>query len=552
MMPTRSIVLACAVALPLVTDGGSVYAEPVTHVEHANPKAPGVTSPNVLSPELAEIAVAQGSTPVENPTPGTVRYYGYRDDHPNLLPAPGSNVEATKTEPDKNTYLVLRGLKGADPDYDYGTRFLFQGHEAGAPGALTRINLDADPAHRVTVLANFEADGTTALPTIDGSTWYPWSERLLLSQEGNGSTSGGLWQATPDYPSVVQSLAGVIGRGGYEGIQADSDGNVWIVEDIGGATVAGARLPNSFIYRFTPANKFDLTAGGRLQALQVISHSAPAHPIVYQSASALTPDLQDLHTYGLVFATAWVTVHDTATDGFGPFNANARAKAQGATPFKRPENGQFRPGSGFREFFFDETGDTSASSTANAAHGGFGGVMELVQSGPSAATGTLRLFFRGDLEHTSFDNCAFWDEDHVVFVEDRGDGLHTDGNALDSAWLLDVRRDYANPANRHLRLIAEGRDPSATIDSALLGTPGFQNEGDNEITGFHVSDGDPTAQGLLGAKVPHALQDGWRVFFTAQHGDNVTWEIVRKPRSDDEDGDDGRDRDHDHDRDHDR
>ena len=44
-----------------------------------------------------------------------------------------------------------------------------------------------------------------------------------------------------------------------------------------------------------------------------------------------------------------------------------------------------------------------------------------------------------------------------------------------------------------MRLIAEGRDASATIDSALLaaGTPGYQNDGDNEITGFHVSNGDP-------------------------------------------------------------
>ena len=42
--------------------------------------------------------------------------------------------EAHKTEPDKNTYLVLRGQPGADPDYDYGTHFLFQGHETGPPG----------------------------------------------------------------------------------------------------------------------------------------------------------------------------------------------------------------------------------------------------------------------------------------------------------------------------------------------------------------------------------------------------------------------------------
>ena len=89
---------------------------------------------------------------MENPS-DFVKYYGYLDDRPNLLPALGSNAEASKTEPDKNTYLVLHDLKGADPDYDYGTHFLFEGHELGAPGVITRINLDADATHRVTVLA---------------------------------------------------------------------------------------------------------------------------------------------------------------------------------------------------------------------------------------------------------------------------------------------------------------------------------------------------------------------------------------------------------------
>ena len=73
-----------------------------------------------------------------------------------------------------------------------------------------------------------------------------------------------------------------------------------------------------------------------------------------------------LHTYGNTFDTRWVTIHDTATDGTAPFNANTAAKAANATPFKRPENGEFRPGSGFREFFFDETGDTNATSPENA------------------------------------------------------------------------------------------------------------------------------------------------------------------------------------------
>jgi hypothetical protein len=34
--------------------------------------------------------------------------------------------------------------------------------------------------------------------------------------------------------------------------------------------------------------------------------------------------------------------------------------------------------------------------------------------------------------------------------------------------------------------------------------------------------------GLLGAEVPHPWVAGspWRVFFTAQHGDNDTWELI--------------------------
>ena len=76
-----------------------------------------------------------------------------------MLPSPGVATEAFKTEPDKNTYLVFRhGLSGADSSYDYGTHFLFQGHETGSPGYITRINLDADAAHRVTVLATKDSD----------------------------------------------------------------------------------------------------------------------------------------------------------------------------------------------------------------------------------------------------------------------------------------------------------------------------------------------------------------------------------------------------------
>jgi hypothetical protein len=501
----------------------------------ANTKSPGVTSPNTLSAQLAEHAVAQGSVRLENGT-AELPYYGYNGNGP-LLPAPGDvpaqghQVEAQKTEPDKNTYLRLRGLHGADPAYDYGTRFLFQGHEAGA-GFLSRINLDADAAHRVTLLATKDVNGNP-LPDIDGSTWDPWARRLLFTSEGNART-GGVWQSTPDVNAQVKDISPVLGRGGYEGIQNDSAGNLWIVEDSGGASPAGstAKNPNSFVYRFIPVDRTDLTRGGKLQALRVLSRRSH-QPITFQAIDAAHPtggiftdDERDLTNYGPGFETRWVTVHDTATDHSGvAFDSNALAKAAGATPFKRPENGQFRPGTGFGEFYFDATGDTNATSPANAGYGGWGGVYRLNQVGPTADRGTLTVFYAGDQAHTGVDNVAFVDRDHVAFVEDAGDTLHTQRNALDSAYLFDVRHDYGK-GGQPVRFLAEGRDPSATLDSALGAFPGFNNDGDNEITGIHVSDGDPTTGGILGARDPHPFTAGWRLFWTQQHGDNTTWEIT--------------------------
>lgn len=533
-MQLKSISALTLMAIPLLVGVESAIA--ATSVPVANPKSPGISAPNVLSLELQEVTVAQGSTPLENPSTTTSGFYGYSVDGP-MLPVPGDlpnalhKVEATKTEPDKNTYLVLHGLHGFDPLYNYGRHFLFQGHENGVngQGIITRINLDADGAHRVTLLAEKENNGT-ALKTIDGSTWYPFSQRLLFSSEV--ANTGGIYQATPDYPSVVENLFGVMGQGGYEGIQADAAGNILIIEDVGGSsgsTNSHARQPNSFLYRFIPTNPLDLKAGGTLQALQVLSLAHPGQPIEFHAGQAdadiLSDDVRDLHTYGKVFETNWVTIHDTGVDGFAPFSANARAKANHATPFKRPENGQFRPGTLFREFYFDETGDTNALTEAGSAFGGFGSIMKLTLA-PAGNKGKLTMLYQCDLAHTGFDNVAFVTPNKIVFVEDRGDTLHTQGNALDSAFMLDVRTDYSNSANQPIRLLAEGRDPSATLDSAFLGMPGYQNEGDNEITGIHVSDGDPTVRGLLGAKLPFALLGDWRVFYTAQHGDNRTYEVL--------------------------
>ena len=118
-------------------------------------------------------------------------------------------------------------------------------------------------------------------------------------------------------------------------------------------------------------------------------------------------------------------------------------------------------------------------------------------------------------------------------TEDRGDGLHTQLNELDSVWAYDVSKTSASAK----RFIALGRDPASETDSnigalaCLATTPPscgftFQNEGDNEPTGMFASDGDSSKGGLLGTKAPNP--DKERVFFTQQHGENHVWEIVQK------------------------
>jgi hypothetical protein len=503
------------------------------------------------------------------------------------MPALGSNVEATKTEPDKNTYLVFdHGLKGPDASYDYGTHFLFQGHENGAPVAVpgapagttvngsyvTRINLDADGAHRVS-LCDSQTDTGAPVQKIDGSAWDPFAAMLLYTTEtafanvpsgAAAQPSPSIYQAGPDCPSTLHDLSNVIGRAGFEAVQNDSRGNLYLAEDVSGAKGTGGnaqtRQPNSFLFRFEPTDPSNLEAGGQLQALQVLVGGSPlrfTQPASSSSAdvaAAADTDISgankagfvSLHTYGTTLSTRWIDVGPPTTSAAPPPGAddNALAKAAGATPFKRPENFAFRPGSKFKELYFDETGDTDNKTCAGGGPapnpnfpactnpnvtGGFTTIFKLVQS-PTSDNGSISVLYNGDQAHAGFDNVAFFSKDDIVFVEDAGDGLHTERNAFDSAYLFDVTQDYSHGA-QPVRILAEGRDASATVDSGLSGSSGFQNEGDNEITGLYVSDGDTSVHGLLGTDAPKLFQkDGrWRAFWTQQHGDNVTYELIPAP-----------------------
>jgi len=529
-------------------------AQIISGVPNANPRSGSPA--NVVADGFTLQRVVNGNDTLENPA-GIFTRYGYLDDS-----AIQTDRQPTKTEPDQNTYLVTkRNPGGPTPGYDYGHRFLIQGHEVFTPSGatynrayFTRINLDVkDPAHRITLLNPLAKDATdSGVRSIDGSTYDPFNGQLLFTAEA--SNLGGVfgqplkWSGTTA-PAVV-NYGGSMGKAGYEGVDNDKLGNVMLVEDTGGVNVKdpadetktlAVKQPNSFLFRFKPDSPGDLTKG-KLQALQV---SVNGTPIVFHDGAtlgnaaarddALGAGILALHS-GQTLQAKWITLHDTAVDGATGFDANALAKSKGATPLKRPENGKFVPGTDFRSYVVDETGDTSkvAGDYPGAAErGAWGALLRVDMPKAGADAATLKAVIVGDQTHASFDNVTFLDNKTVLLTEDRGETLHQQANALDSLWSYDITKPLDQVNADAKRLVAQGRDPEATGDIAIKEpappTPLTHNDGDNELTGIHVSDGSTGFDGILGAKNPFNAggYSPWRIFVTGQHGANITYEIVQ-------------------------
>jgi hypothetical protein len=499
-----SLRLGLLVALAAPFAVGQLGIGPITTgVKFAKHKVghPGTT----IAPGFKLQQVVTGADALENPS-GPITKFGILTD-------------GTLTEPDENTYVVMDSNPGGPvPGFDYGRHFLFQGHENGGDLAyLTRINLDVrSKAHRITLLSPVGAGGLTGFNAIDGSTFDPFSKTLLFTQEDGGAVI----EVNSTWPPNLHTLDNVLGVTGYEGIHPDDRGNLIMAEDIGGTLVPvdpndpnspkKAKQPNSFVYRFLATDPTNLSAGGKLQALQVL---IDGQPVVFHandpSGDVFSLEQLRLHTLGTSYPTQWVTVHDTAVDGFAPFDENALAKAAGATPFKRPENLQFKPGANYQTFFFCPTGDTDAIAGGQDAlrqRGTWGSIFR-VDLSPDRNSGTISIFFLGTKTQNSFDNLSWADDHTIIATEDRGDGLHSQLNTLDSIWAFTT--DGSEPP---LRFVALGRDTIALT------------RGDNEPTGLHVSNGttDPNQQ-------PGTIENlvGARGFFTQQHGKNTVYEIVK-------------------------
>ena len=269
-----------------------------------------------------------------------------------------------------------------------------------------------------------------------------------------------------------------------------------------------------------------ISHNGKLQALQVLN--AAGDPITFDEPGGrqqsrpgrpahLRPDLR--HAAGSRSTTPGSTARRRSTP-------TTLAKAAHATPFKRPENGLFRPGSRFGEFYFDETGDTDATSPENGDRGRLDVDLQAHAANPSSDHGQLTLFYKGDQAHAGFDNVAFLseDNDHVR----RGRGRHAALAAQRARFGLRVRRhaELREPGEPAGALARRGSRP---VGDARLGQRRVRQERGRQRDHRHRTC--PTATRASAASSARRCRRArrpasWRWFYTQQHGDNPTYEVV--------------------------
>lgn len=485
----------------------------------------------ILSSKFRFFPIVDGTFELENPS-GRIRTFGNLTDESNKIKDDKDN-----SSPDQNVYLKLdKNPGGPAVTYDYGRHFLFQGHEIrGGLAYITRINLDVtDPRHRITLLTPVDPEtGETSFNNLDGSTYNPFTHKILYTEElgdkHNQIGAGRVIELNLEWPSTTETLEAQLGLGGFEGIHVDNKGSLYLQEDVKGrpAQKSVAQIddrdvaldntlqPNSYVYRYLPTNPAHLQDGGKMQALQVHIDGRPLKFSAKDPDSDIISEAQKkLHDPGSRWPFKWVTIREIPPNAVQPYNATQAARDAGATPFKRPENMAWLPGSDFHTFFFSTTGDTHMAPGMFpdlAARGVWGAIFRVdqEQNRQDGFDGFLSLFVLGDAGHAGFDNMVFADPTHLLVAEDRNDALHTQLNIYDSVWSYDINTRQSD------RLIALG------VDRFCCGI----KSADNEPTGLTISNGSTERRDMIGTV--ENLSNS-RFFITLQHGKNRVFEILRK------------------------
>ena len=151
---------------------------------------------------------------------------------------------------------------------------------------LTRINLDADAWHRVTLMGETDQRWESARAGYDGASGTPSPREILLSAELS-APEGGIWQATTDFPSKVDDLARLLRKPlAMRASRVDPDGSSGSSRTSGTRSRQGHCLARQAAEQLrlplSPKDKTDLTKGGKLEALQIMDAS-DGQPVTFHA-----------------------------------------------------------------------------------------------------------------------------------------------------------------------------------------------------------------------------------------------------------------------------
>ena len=279
-MKIRRFLIASIVALPCASAGAGATNDDLTSVPSANPKSVGVTVPDGPVPRARagrrarrarrrwRIRRRPSSTTAISTTSRT------------CVPSLGSNVEATQdrarqehvpraARPDRRR----PGLRLRDPLPVPGPRGGIAGrHHPRQPGRRRRPSRHGAREHRA------GRDNTPAhhrridLVSMGGAP-------ALQPGRATAARAAASGRPPSDYPAMVENLLGVLGRGRLR----RHPGRLRRQHLDRRRTSAAPRspalgCPTASSSGLLPRNRFDLTQGGKLQALQVTSNGdGPAH-----------------------------------------------------------------------------------------------------------------------------------------------------------------------------------------------------------------------------------------------------------------------------------
>ena len=166
----------------------------------------------------------------------------------------------------------LDGQNGADPTTTTAPLPL-----PGPRDRLARLHHADQPRRRHRPPGDADRDprrpGERRSPTIDGSTWDPWAQRLLFTTENAEAPTYRRPRATRrrSRTSPARSAAAAT-----KASRTTRDGNIWIVEDIGGSTKPGTprEAPTASSTASCRAKPSDLT-NGKLRSFRSIVADQP-------------------------------------------------------------------------------------------------------------------------------------------------------------------------------------------------------------------------------------------------------------------------------------